>query len=158
MRYSKMKKIILFTTLLLLSFGSAGEVLTFGKAINTEVTIKISTILATPKNYLNNDVTIEGTIIGVCSRRGCWMELASDAKFEKIRIKVRDGEMVFPMHAKGRKALVTGMLKEIVLSLDQKKNYKTYLAKRDGKPIDIKKITSPMTIYQLSPAGVKVLD
>ena len=82
-----MKNIILFTTLLLLSFGSAGEVLTFGKAINTEVTIKISTILATPKNYLNNDVTIEGTIIGVCSRRGCWMELASDAKFEKIRIK-----------------------------------------------------------------------
>lgn len=153
-----MKKCFLLIAILLLSFASMAEVLTFGKAIDEKIKVKISTILATPNNYLNKNVTVEGTIIGVCSHRGCWMELASDAKFEKIRIKVRDGDMVFPLHAKGRQALATGKLKEIKLSLKQTKSYKMSLAKRSGETLEVENITSPMTIYQLSPIGVKILD
>ncbi|NRA82743.1 MAG: DUF4920 domain-containing protein, partial [Gammaproteobacteria bacterium] len=69
--------------------------------------MKISTLLASPNDYLDKKITVAGTIIGVCQKRGCWMSLASDAKFEKLRLKVRDGDMVFPMTAKGRKALAT---------------------------------------------------
>jgi hypothetical protein len=39
-------------------------------------------------------------IVGVCSHRGCWVDIASDAKFDKLRIKDRDGDMVFPLLAK----------------------------------------------------------
>ena len=97
-------------------------------------------------------------IVGVCSKRGCWVELASDAKFEKLRIKVRDGDMVFPMTAKGKQAFATGTLTEIKLDLEQTRRYKMSLAKRNGDTLKVDDITEPMAIYQLSPIGVKILD
>jgi hypothetical protein len=154
-----MKKILLIiSTFVITSMTTSAEELTFGEAINESVQVKISTLLAAPENYLNKDVTVTGTIVSVCSHRGCWMELASDARFEKLRIKVRDGDMVFPLHAKGRQALATGKLKAIALNLEQTKKYKTQIAKRRGETLDVASITSPMSIYQLSPIGVKVLD
>jgi hypothetical protein len=154
-----MKKILLLiSSLLMVSSTISAEELTFGEAINESTQVKISTLLATPEDYLNKEITVEGTIVNVCSHRGCWMELASDAKFEKLRIKVRDGDMVFPLHAKGRQALATGKLKAIELSLNQTKQYKASLAKRRGEDFDVTSVTAPMAIYQLSPIGVKVLD
>jgi len=155
----KMKKILLFVGVLLTtSLAAYAEELTFGETINDNAQIKISTMLASPENYLDKQVTVAGMIVGVCSRRGCWMELASDAKFEKLRIKVRDGDMVFPLRAKGRQALATGTLTGIELSLKQTKQHKAQIAKRRGETFDETSITEPMSIYQLSPIGVKVLD
>lgn len=154
-----MKKILLLiSTLLIISFNISAEELTFGKAINENAKVKISTLLTSPESYLDKEITVNGTIVGVCSRRGCWMELASDVRFEKLRIKVRDGDMVFPLHSKGRQALATGKLKAIELNLSQTKQYKASLAKRRGEHFDVTSVTSPMSIYQLSPIGVKILD
>lgn len=149
-------------TSVLLSFAIAVSVnakeLTFGEPVNAKETMKISKLLASPQDYLDKKVTVAGTIVGVCQKRGCWMNLASDARFEKLRIKVRDGDMVFPMSAKGRQALATGYLKEIKLSLEQTQRYKAALAKRAGENFDLASVTSGMSIYQVSPIGVKILD
>ena len=154
-----MKKILLLVGALLTSSATTmAEELIFGEAINESAKVKISTVLANPESYLDKEVTVKGTIVGVCSHRGCWMELASDARFEKLRIKVRDGDMVFPLHAKGRQALAKGKLKAIELDLEQTKKYKAQTAKRRGESIDVASITTPMSIYQLAPIGVKILD
>ena len=134
------------------------EELNFGESVNQSTLIEISTLLSAPTQYLDKQVTVKGTIVGVCTKRGCWVDLASDAKFEKLRIKVRDGDMVFPLTAKGRDALATGILKEIKLDLEQTRRYKAHLAKRQDEEIDLQSITEPMAIYQLSPFGVKILD
>lgn len=154
-----MKKLLfLVNTLLILSVSALAEELTFGELINEQAKVKISTLLADPESYIDKDVTVFGTIVSVCRHRGCWMELASDARFEKLRIKVRDGEMVFPLQAKGRQALATGRLKEIQLNLEETKQYKVNLAKRRGETLDTESITTSMSLYQLSPRGVKVFD
>ncbi|MBQ4832118.1 DUF4920 domain-containing protein [Pseudoalteromonas sp. MMG010] len=153
-----MKKLLLITMLWLSALNIQAKELTFGKAVNADSQVKISAILANPEAYLHQNVTVKGTIVGVCSHRGCWMELASDAKFEKLRIKVRDGDMVFPLYAKGREALATGKLQEIALSLKQTKQYQAQIAKRKGEAFDSTDVTESMSIYQLSPIGVKVLD
>ncbi|MGB0834011.1 MAG: DUF4920 domain-containing protein [Psychrobium sp.] len=149
-------------TSVLLSFAIVVSVnakeLTFGEPVNAKETMKISKLLASPQDYLDKKVTVAGTIVGVCQKRGCWMNLASDARFEKLRIKVRDGDMVFPMSAKGRQALATGYLKEIKLSLEQTQRYKAALAKRAGENFDLASVNSGMSIYQVSPIGVKILD
>ena len=151
---------LLGTILLALVFISTvnAKELTFGDVVNEKDTMKISTLLASPQNYVDKKVTVAGTIVGVCEKRGCWMNLASDARFEKLRIKVRDGDMVFPMSAKGRQALATGYLKEIKLSLEQTQRYKASLAKRAGEAFDLASVTSGMSLYQVSPIGVKILD
>jgi len=153
------KKILLLSiTLVAMCAPVSAEELLFGEAVNEKVKVNISTLLANPEQYLDKEVTIAGTIVGVCSHRGCWVDIASDAKYEKLRIKVRDGDMVFPLHAKGRQALATGKLTAIELSLEQTKKYKTHLAKRRGETIEPESISETMSIYQLSPIGVKVLD
>ena len=148
---------ILFITLTLSTSVFAKE-LFFGEAVNEKAMVNISTLLENPENYIDKEITISGTIVGVCTRRGCWADIASDAKFEKLRIKVRDGDMVFPLLAKGRQALATGTLQAIELSLAQTKSYKAMLAERRGETIATEDITVAMSIYQLSPIGVKVLD
>lgn len=130
----------------------------FGRAIAEDKLVEVSKVLAEPKNYLEKTITVKGTIVGVCEKRGCWMELASDAKFEKLRIKVKDGDMVFPMSAKGSQALATGKLNELTLSLEQTKKYLKGIAKRKGETFDPSLVTKEINLYQLVPVGVKILD
>jgi hypothetical protein len=80
----------------------------YGDEITLEEKTSISDILANPAEYEGKKVLVEGTVVGVCAKRGCWIDLSSDKEFEKIRVKVNDGEIVFPMEAKGKTALVEG--------------------------------------------------
>lgn len=57
-------------------------------------------------------VRIEGTVAAVCPMRGCWMDIAG-AGGETIRIKVKDGEVVFPQTAKGKRVVAEGVLVKI---------------------------------------------
>lgn len=152
------KTVIVLLALLSVSSIVSAKELTFGDKVDVNKTMKISTLLASPSDYLNKKITVAGTIVGVCEKRGCWMNIASDAKFEKLRIKVRDGDMVFPMSAKGREAIAAGYLKEIKLDVKQTKRYKASLAKRLGEEFDDTSVTAGMSIYQVSPTGVTILD
>ncbi len=144
--------------LTVMAFSLQAKEQTFGDAVSEDKLVAISTILASPSDYLNKTVTVKGAIVGVCEKRGCWMELASDAKFEKLRIKVKDGDMVFPVSAKGSQALATGILKEVKLSLENSKKYLASVAKRKGETFDVSKVTQGVSLYQLVPVGVKILD
>lgn len=153
-----LKKMVFLVLLAAAHFNVNAQTLNFGNSVDKSLLVNISTLLASPDEYLDKTITVSGTIVGVCSHRGCWVDLASDARFEKLRIKVRDGDMVFPMHTKGRKALATGKLQAIQLSLAQTKQYKASLAKRQGKSLNTDEITEAMAIYQLSPEGVSILE
>ena len=80
----------------------------YGDEITLDEKTNISDILANPAEFEGKKVLVEGTIVGVCAKRGCWIELSSDKESESIRIKVNDGEIVFPMETKGKTALVEG--------------------------------------------------
>lgn len=105
------KYILLFAFAILMSTNLfAEDIKKYGKEITLTKKVSISEILANPQNYEGKKVLVEGTVLNVCAKRGCWVELASDKEFESIRIKVTDGEIVFPMEAKGKTALVEGEL------------------------------------------------
>lgn len=156
---NKFIKNIMFITLLSMGFTSlvAAKELHFGDSIDQNAKIKVSTLMATPKEYVDKNVTIEGLVVAVCKKRGCWMTIASDEKYQKLRIKVRDGDMVFPMSAKGRKALATGKFTKVELSMEQTINYYKRNAKHDGKKFDPASVTEPFVYYQVVPVGVTIL-
>jgi len=131
---------------------------TFGVEADMSKLVAISTVLDNPGNYLNKDITVKGTIVSVCKKRGCWMTLASDKKFQTLRIKVKDGEMVFPLTAQGKKAFATGRL--IGIELDKKKAiaYLSHMAKEADEPFDESSVTTGITIYQLTPIGVSIAE
>lgn len=154
-----MKKLVgLLTLVLTLSGAVQAKELVFGTPVDETLKMNISTLMATPNQYINKMVTISGTIVDVCEKRGCWMELASDAKFETLRIKVNDGDMVFPMSTKGREALVTGRFTEIKLDIEQTRRFKAHMAEENGKTFDPASVTEGVTLYQVAPIGVRILD
>lgn len=101
------KYILLFVLLLSISI-LAEDIKQYGNEITSTEKVNISQVLENPETFVGKKILVEGTILNVCEKRGCWIELASDKEFETIRVKVKDGEIVFPMEAKGKTALVEG--------------------------------------------------
>jgi hypothetical protein len=83
----------------------AGEGKAYGEPLSESDTTKISVLMADPDPYVGQTVRVEGLITGVCEKRGCWMTLATDEKLQELRIKVDDGVIVFPVEAKGKRAI-----------------------------------------------------
>lgn len=171
-----MKKALFFSICLMsvffLFFNSitfADNVLELGQKItikDKDIT-KISEILAHPDKFLGKKVLVKGVVVGVCEHRGCWMRLASDKPHQTIRIKVKDGEIVFPVTAKGKTALVEGEFYKIDLNKEQTERYmrhfgkehdesKKHDCKQDGKKIHAQKKDGTMTIYQIRGIGAVI--
>lgn len=127
-----------------------------GSDITLTEKTKISDILADPDSYLDQTVLVEGEIINVCPKMGCWMELKSDDGAGMIKIKVKDGEIVFPVEAIGENAVVEGTVYKIELSQEDAVSYYEHIAEETGEKFDPSTITGPMTIYQIKGLGAVI--
>jgi len=129
---------------------------TFGAGVKLAQSTPIDTILKDPKAWNGKTVRVEGMIVDVCPKRGCWMELAGSEPGQKLKFKVTDGEMVFPMDAKGQRATAEGVIAVKELSIEESKQYAEYQAKEYGKPYDPASITAPMVIARLDGTGAVI--
>jgi len=136
--WGKIMKIytILFTLLTLFASSVYAENTTFGKGVHLTETTAVSAILDNPDTYIGKTVKIDGMILEVCARRGCWVYVAGDREGEKIQVKVTDGEIVFPMSVSGRMAAVEGVVEELKLSREEMIRYLKHLAEEKGQPFD----------------------
>jgi hypothetical protein len=119
---SSLSRIVILATALLIAATTAtaaGE--TYGAGVTLDTVTKVSAIFASPADYIDKEVVIEGAIVDVCRKRGCWMEVASDKEFQSIRVKVLDGVIVFPLNAKGKNAKVQGVV-ELTGKMDKDKD------------------------------------
>ena len=128
----------------------------YGAALSLGDETKVSSILSAPEDFLGKRVLIRGEISDVCAMAGCWLELASDRPKEKIKVKVNDGEIVFPVSAKGKIARVEGEVYKIVLSAEQARDHLAHLAEEKGEAFDESSVTGPMTIYQIKGLGAEI--
>ncbi len=81
----------------------------FGKGVSATDTMLVSQLLDNPEEFAGKVVRVQGTAVGVCAHRGCWVALASDREMETITIKVKDGEIVFPAEIKGEMVIAEGV-------------------------------------------------
>lgn len=128
----------------------------FGKGVAGSTVTSVSTILSNAKDFVGKTVVVEGKIVDVCAKRGCWMDLSSDKAFEKIRIKVTDGEIVFPLTAKGKTARAEGVVEGIEMSKEDALKYYEHLAEEKGEPFDPSTVTGPVTIYRIKGTGATI--
>ena len=137
---------------------STANDLSFGAGVKLAQATSIDAILASPKDFNGKTVRVEGMIVDVCPKRGCWMELAGEKPGQKLKFKVTDGEMVFPMDAKGRRATAEGVIAVKELSIEESKQYAEYQAKEYGKPYDPASITAPTVVARLDGTGAVIHD
>jgi cytochrome c-type biogenesis protein CcmE len=118
----------------------------------TDTTL-VSTILKSPTTYMGKRVLVAGLVVQVCEERGCWLQLASDRPSETLKIKVEDGVIVFPMSARGKQAVVEGVIEQVVLTADAARAQAQEHAKEMKQPFDSTKVFEPITSVQIRGIG-----
>jgi len=130
----------------------------FGAGVTLAETASIDAILADPTAFKGKTVRVEGMVLDVCPKRGCWMELAGKEPGHKLKFKVADGDMVFPADSKGKTAVAQGAIAVRELSLEDSKAQAEYEAKEYGKPFDPASITKPTVVVRLDGTGAVFRD
>jgi hypothetical protein len=125
----------------------------FGAGITLADAVSVDDILANPTAYDGKVVRVEGMVTDVCPKRGCWFELASKTPGKKLRFKVQDGVMTFPMEAKGQTAIAQGTIVVKQLSLEETRANAEYQAKEYGIPYDPASITAPSALVRIDGTG-----
>lgn len=145
--------LLIFFALSVFTFAQADK---YGKEIELNEKTLISDILADPDAYVGKTVLVEGEITEVCAMAGCWMKLKSDKQGD-IRIKVKDGEIVFPVEAKGNKALVEGTVYAMEFNKEEAIAYLKHMAEDAGEEFDESTAPDAMTIYQIRGLGAEII-
>ena len=128
----------------------------YGKGVTQPTTVSVEEVLANPQAYANKPIRVEGMVTDVCPKRGCWFEIAGSKPGQKLRFKVQDGDMVFPMEAKGQFAVAEGVLAVNELTIEQTKAMAQEQAKEYGTVYDPASITKPSTQLRLDGTGAVI--
>ena len=112
-----------------------------------------------PERYVGKTVQITGRITEVCQMMGCWVQLVSPTGSKHaIRVKVTDGEIVFPKDSPGKMAIAEGKLVKLELSREQAVARAKHEAEEQGRPFRADSVKSGVTIYQLQGTGAVILE
>lgn len=133
----------------------AGGVVAYGADLALPTSTSIEALRADPEGYAGKTVRIAGTITEVCPKAGCWMKIA-DRDGAEVTLKVRDGVMVFPMSAQGKRAIAEGTVRKIELSEKQARAYLEHLAEEKGETFDPTTVKGPMTIVRVDGRGALI--
>jgi len=134
-----------------------------GKNLGAGVTLAeptaIASILDSPESWVGKDVRVDGKVQEVCEMAGCWMTLVADAGDGRpIKVQVEDGDIVFPVAARGQQAVAQGKVEKIEMSRDKYVRFQKHLAKELGKEFDEKAVVGdgPFVVVQVRGTGARV--
>ncbi|MEZ5963740.1 MAG: DUF4920 domain-containing protein [Planctomycetota bacterium] len=126
------------------------------KGITLSEVTPISRILAAPADFEGKRLLVKGVAVDVCEKRGCWVTLKSEADNGKaLRVKVEDGEIVFPLTLKGHEVEVEGVVEKLVTP---EETYRELLRKRaesKGEAFDPTSVKGPLVTWQLRGLGAR---
>lgn len=125
-----------------------------GRPFTLPGAVPVAAILENPEKYVGRTVQVQGRITEVCRMMGCWMELVDGEA--RLRVKVNDGEMVFPKKFIGRKTTAEGKLVKITLSREQAVARAKHEAEEMGRKFDPESIKSGETFYQIHGTGAVI--
>ncbi len=132
---------------------------TYGAEITLSKKLKINTLIFNEEKYLNEDVFVSGEIIEICPMRGCWIKINDKSSDYNLRIKVTDGDIVFPLSSKGKQADIQGVFTKLEFSENQARKWKMHLAEEKGIKLNLNEIVldpSDLFEYRINAHGTKI--
>ena len=131
----------------------------YGEKITLSEKQKINALILNEEKYLDENVFISGKIIEVCPMRGCWVKINDKSSNYNLRIKVTDGDIVFPLSAKGKQADIQGVFTKLEFSEDQAQKWKMHLAEEKGIKLNLDEIVldpSDLFEFRVNAHGTKI--
>ncbi len=122
----------------------------FGDSITAENAIPVAQMLVDMGNAAEMPSKIEGTVLEVCQKKGCWMNLEK-GDGTKMRVTFKDYGFFVPKDITGRKVILNGKAFVETTSVDDLRHY----AEDEGKSKEeIEKITEPVNEISFEADGV----
>mgnify|MGYP005839607485 CR=1 FL=1 len=138
-------------------FALAGET-KLGKPLTLKEQVPVATLLENPDEWIGKTVQVKGSVRAVCQAMGCWMQIADDSSPKGIRIKVKEGEIVFPANSPGKTAIAEGRFAKVEMTREQALEQAKHEAEMNSRRFDPESIKGPVTIYQIQGSGAVILD
>ncbi len=132
----------------------------YGTSIANGVIKDVTQLLKNPNNYINKNILAAGVVKEVCPMRGCWIQISDESQIGIIRVKVTDGEIVFPKSAKNHNITVQGTFMRLNLTKEQAINWKIHLEAEKGielNPNDIVLKEEDYYEYRINCTGAVIL-
>ncbi|MEO8132234.1 MAG: DUF4920 domain-containing protein [Bryobacteraceae bacterium] len=144
---------------LLLAAGlCSAAALNLGSPLTLKQAEPVDKILSAAASHVGKTVQVKGKITEVCQMAGCWMSLADVATGKLLRIKVDDGDLVFPKDSIGKLAVAEGKLVKIELTREQAIGQAKHEAEEQGRKFNAASVKSGLTIYQIQGTGASILE
>ena len=112
------------------------EKTSYGAGVTLAETTAIAAILDQPAAFTGKEVRIEGQVHEVCEMAGCWMEIQAAAGDRTLKVKVKDGVIVFPVAARGKQAVAQGKVEDLEMSRAKYVQFRKHAAKEQGGEFD----------------------
>jgi hypothetical protein len=129
-----------------------------GKELTLSGPTPLARIEASPEQYVGKLVQVRGRVTEVCQAMGCWMNIVDPVGERAMRIKVNDGEIVFPKSSVGRIAIAEGKLVKLELTREQAIERARHEAEEQGRKFDPRSVKSGGTVYLLQGVGAVIRD
>lgn len=79
----------------------------YGEGVTIEKPTSLEAILSDPAAHIGKEFRVEGTIVDVCQKKGCWMDLQDGDS--TITVRFKDYAFFMPKDGTGLKATVQGI-------------------------------------------------
>ena len=146
---------ILASLLVAVSVATAGET-RLGKPLALKSAVPVSQLMTAPDPSVGKVVQVRGKVTEVCDRMGCWMQLVDGE--QALRVKVNDGDIVFPKTSVGKTAVAEGTLRKLELTREQAVARAKHEAEERGTKFDAASVRSGATIYQIQGTGTVIFE
>ena len=129
-----------------------------GKPVELKHAITVADLMSAPARRAGKTVQVKGKITETCERMGCWMNLSDETSGKRVRVKVNDGEIVFPKTAVGKMAVAQGKLVKLELTREQAGAAARHEAEEQNRKFDPASVKTGTTVYQIQGEGAIILD
>ncbi len=149
--------VLVAAVLFLSSAALAAGAEIYGDGVKLEEATPIAKIMADPDAYIGKTVRVEGGVLDVCPKKGCWIEVGDEG--ESIRIKVDDGVIVFPAAAQGKIAAAQGEVEAIEMTREKYVDWLAHLAEEKGETFDAASADlgeGPFRMIRIKGTGAKI--
>lgn len=132
--------------------------LKLGKPLALKQASTVAELTANADSLAGKTVQVKGKVAEVCQMMGCWMAVADAGSTRAIRVKVNDGELVFPKEAMGKTVIAEGKLTKTMLTKDQAIAQAKHEAQEQGRKFDAAAVKGAVTTYQIQGTGAVIID
>ncbi len=115
-----------------------GRTQLYGAPLGDSQAVELADVLSNPERFHDETVVVSGYVKRACSRKGCWMELSTNAEKGSggCRVKFKDYGFFVPTDAQGSSARLEGLVQVTTVEKAAVEHYESEGATFPAKAAD----------------------